>query len=65
MTAQDITVIFFFVVSVFLIVLAVISIHSAYRNGVRDGYQNTYLPHVKEQILQEGLHQGEEVKWQE
>ena len=40
----------------------VIGLRSAYRNGVRDGYQNTWLPHVREQIKEERLTQGAKVE---
>lgn len=49
-------------VLVFLVTLTVIAVSSAYRNGVRDGYQNTWLPRVQEQVREEHLLQGERVK---
>lgn len=44
-----------------LITLIIGIIRIVYHNGVRDGYQNTFLPHVRKQIQEEGLTQGEEV----
>jgi hypothetical protein len=46
----------------FLLIFAVWGVFPAYRNGVRDGYQNTWLPHVKKQIKQEGLKQGDSIE---
>lgn len=53
--------VFIGVVVCFLLVLTIIAVKSAYHNGVRDGYQNTWLPHVQEQIREEGLYQGKKV----
>jgi hypothetical protein len=47
-----------------LVILTIVNIvvtRDAYHNGVRDGYQNTFLPRVREQVQQEGLAQGEEI----
>ena len=49
-------------IAVLFLMFMVIGLRSAYRNGVRDGYQNTWLPHVKEQVRQEQLHQGERIE---
>ena len=45
-----------------LVTFTVIATQSAYRNGVRDGYQNTWLPHIRKQVLEEELTQGPKVK---
>ncbi|MCI0553692.1 MAG: hypothetical protein L0287_22320 [Anaerolineae bacterium] len=52
-----------FVLLLVVILLALVSSHTAYRNGVRDGYQNNWLPHVKKQIKDEGLEQWSIVDW--
>ena len=44
-----------------IIMFAVMAVQAAYHSGVRDGYQNTWLPRVKEQVQEEGLSQGEEI----
>jgi len=49
------------VIIIFLLILVAVS-RSAYGNGVRDGYQNTWLPHIKAQIREEQLQQGERVE---
>jgi len=56
------TIIFFTLLIVFAFIAFFVGLNSAYHNGVRDGYQNTWLPHVQIQIHQERLQQGEEVK---
>lgn len=40
------------------LVLGYLGVLAAYRNGVRDGYSNTWLPQVKKQIRDENLTQG-------
>lgn len=55
----------FAVVAILTIVLfAVIikGVHTAYKNGVRDGYQNTWLPHVQKQVREQNLEHGDEVR---
>lgn len=49
-------------IAVLFLMFMVIGLRSAYRNGVRDGYQNTWLPHVREQIKEERLTQGAKVE---
>ncbi len=44
---------------ILLLVFAVVGAFAAYRNGVRDGYQNIWLPHVQDQVKKEGLVQGQ------
>jgi hypothetical protein len=39
------------------LLLAVIT-RASYRNGVRDGYANSWLPHVQKQIQEEDLKRG-------
>ena len=51
-----------FILTIILMVVTVIIARAAYHGGVRDGYQNTFLPHVQNQIRDEGLKQGEEVR---
>jgi len=54
-------IILFTILAIFLFIFFFVGLNSAYRNGVRDGYQNTWLPHVQLQIHEESLEQGEEV----
>lgn len=52
------------VVSVLFMILIFIMAYMvaiAYRAGVRDGYQNTFLPYVQEIVLKDHLLQGERV----
>lgn len=52
-------------ISAVIIIMALISfmvMNVAYRLGVRDGYQNTFLRHVQEQVREEKLMQGREVE---
>lgn len=51
-----------FLLVAFFMFLLIAGVRAAYKNGVRDGYQNTWLPHVQNQIREQGLQQGEEVK---
>jgi ABC-type phosphate transport system permease subunit len=50
------------VVLLFVLFLTIVAMRSAYHNGIRDGYQNTWLPHVQKQVKEEGLRQGDEVR---
>lgn len=42
-------------------VLVIISVRAAYKSGIRDGYQNSWLIHVKKQVREENLEHGDEV----
>jgi hypothetical protein len=60
-TAFWLTAVLVFLSLVFMMFFVVVAVKSSYRNGVRDGYQNTWLPSVKRQVQEEGLMQGEAV----
>lgn len=47
-----------------LCIFIIMGIHAAYLNGVRDGYSNTFLPIVQEEVKRLRLVQGEEVEWE-
>jgi len=47
-----------------IVTVAGIAAYLAYRNGIRDGYQNTFLPHVIRQVIDEGLKQGGRIDYQ-
>jgi len=46
-----------------IVVLLAFSNWLSYREGVRDGYQNNWLLHVKKQIKDEGLESWSIVDW--
>lgn len=52
-----------FILLLVVVLLALVSCAAAYRNGVRDGYQNNWLPHVKKQIKDEKLEQWSIADW--
>ena len=60
-TAVLVMILLFLLIVGFIVVL-VVGVGSAYKNGVRDGYQNTWLPHVQNQIREQKLTQGDEVR---
>jgi len=49
---------------VVIVVFAVVGVHSAYKSGIRDGYQNTWLPQVINQVREEGLRQGGRIDYE-
>lgn len=48
---------------VLIAIFCAFCVHIAYRHGVRDGYQNDYLPHVRNQIREEKLEQWIAPNW--
>ena len=52
-----------FILLLIVVLLALVSCVAAYRNGVRDGYQNLWLPHVKKQIKEQKLEQWTITDW--